>query len=228
MRDAKQVAGILGGANVLVLSGPSTDVVRVDLGAEGYEAASVWIAVRDGAPDPEDVRRAVDALFEGRSVDFAGPHPIAQASWRDELAPTLSLRAPVAAAAEVDPMAYGGLGATRANGTPRLRGQRIGGWSLFGRCGEHRSERRASRLARRIRRSAHRSTGHSERSATLERRARRCLDDSRVWRSGFERRDALVLAQLRAHPLVELDSRRSGARAHRLLDLRRRHHDGLP
>ncbi|MGB8221625.1 MAG: PEGA domain-containing protein, partial [Polyangiales bacterium] len=35
MRDAKRVAGILGGANVLVLSGPSTDVVRVDLGADG-------------------------------------------------------------------------------------------------------------------------------------------------------------------------------------------------
>ena len=47
-------------------------MVRVDLSAEGYEAASAWLAVREGVPAAEDVRRAIDALFEGRSVDFTG------------------------------------------------------------------------------------------------------------------------------------------------------------
>jgi len=121
---AQQVARILGGANVLVVSGLSSSVVRVDLSAEGYEAASAWLAVRDGAPEADDVRRALDALFEGRSVDFTGPHPIARASWRAELAPGAAVGAATAAATEAEP--------ERKKGVPRPRNQRIAGWSLFG------------------------------------------------------------------------------------------------
>ena len=121
---AQQVARILGGANVLVVSGLSSSVVRVDLSAEGYEAASAWLAVRDGAPEADDVRRALDALFEGRSVDFTGPHPIARASWRAELAPVAAAGAATAAATEAE--------AEPKKGVPRPRNQRIAGWSLFG------------------------------------------------------------------------------------------------
>jgi|GEM_PF-799966 len=121
---AQQVARILGGANVLVVSGLSSSVVRVDLSAEGYEAASAWLAVRDGAPEADDVRRALDALFEGRSVDFTGPHPIAGASWRAELAPGAAAGAATAAATEAKP--------EPKKGVPRPRNQRIAGWSLFG------------------------------------------------------------------------------------------------
>jgi len=124
MDHASQVAAILGGANVLVLSDVSPGVVRIDLSAEGYEAASVWVAVRDGKPAAEDVRRVVDALFEGRSVDFAGPHPIARASWQAEQAPGVAVGAEAAAAAEASP--------ERKGGVPRPRRQRIAGWSLFG------------------------------------------------------------------------------------------------
>jgi hypothetical protein len=124
MDHANQITAILGGANVLVVSGSSSSVVRVDLSAEGYEAASVWVAVRDGQPEPEDVRRAIDALFEGRSVDFAGPHPIARASWGAELASASAVGAAAAAATET--------GSERKSGVPRPRNQRIAGWSLLG------------------------------------------------------------------------------------------------
>jgi len=68
MDHARQVAAILGGAHVMVVSVSSSSV----------EPASVWLAVRHGVPEAEDMRRAVDALFEGRSVDFSGPQPIAR------------------------------------------------------------------------------------------------------------------------------------------------------
>ena len=124
MDHANQVAGILGGANVLLVSGLSRSLVRVDLSAEGYKAASAWLAVRDGTPDAEDVRRVMDALFEGRSVDFAGPHPTARASWHTELASVAAVGAVTAAVTESD--------SERKNGVPRPRAQRIAGWSLFG------------------------------------------------------------------------------------------------
>ena len=124
MDHASQVAAILGRANVLVLSDVSSGVVRVDLSAEGYEAASAWVAVRDGKAEAEDVRRAVDALFQGRSVDFVGPHPIARASWRAEQASGVAVGAATAAAAEASSEHNGGV--------PRPRRQRIAGWSLFG------------------------------------------------------------------------------------------------
>ena len=87
MEQAREVGSILGGANVLVLSGLGPKLVRVDLGAAEYEPASAWLSVREGAPEAEDLRRVIDALFEGRSVDFTGPHPIARASWSVELVP---------------------------------------------------------------------------------------------------------------------------------------------
>ena len=124
MDHASQVAAILGGANVLVASDVSSGVVRVDLSAEGYEAASAWVAVRDGKAEAEDVRRAVDALFQGRSVDFVGPHPIARASWRAEQASDVAVEAATAAATEASSEHNGGV--------PRPRRQRIAGWSLFG------------------------------------------------------------------------------------------------
>ena len=124
MDHASQVAAILGGANVLVASDVSSGVVRVDLSAEGYEAASAWVAVRDGKAEAEDVRRAVDALFQGRSVDFVGRHPIARTSWRAEQASGVAVGAATAAATEAS--------SERNGGVPRPRRQRIAGWSLFG------------------------------------------------------------------------------------------------
>lgn len=128
MDHASQVAAILGGANVLVLSDVSPGVVRIDLSVEGYEAASAWVAVRDGKPTAEDARRAVDALLEGRSVDFAGTHPIARASWRAEqpsgVAVGPATAAATAASQEASPEHKGAV--------RRPRPQRIAGWSIFG------------------------------------------------------------------------------------------------
>jgi len=122
VEHGSEVASILGGANVLVVSGLSSSLVRVDLSAEGYEAASVWVAVDDGVPAAEDVRRAIGALIDGRSVDFAGPQPIARPSWRAELAAGVGVGAATTAVPE----------AGRKRGEPRPRNQRIAGWSLFG------------------------------------------------------------------------------------------------
>jgi hypothetical protein len=124
MDHARQVAAILGGAHVMVVSGSSSSVMRVDLNADGYEPASVWLAVRHGVPEAEDMRRAVDALFEGRSVDFSGPQPIARASWGAELASVAAVGAATAAATET--------ASESKRGVPRPRNQRIAGWSLFG------------------------------------------------------------------------------------------------
>ena len=124
VEQASEVGSILGGADVLVLSTQEAGSVRVDLSARGYEAASAWLAVRDGAPETEDVRRVVDALLEGRSVDFTGPHPMARASWRAELAPEAEVGAATAAVVEAK--------SKSARGVPRPRNQRIAGWSLFG------------------------------------------------------------------------------------------------
>jgi hypothetical protein len=124
MEQANGVAVILGGANVMVVTGQSSSVVRVDLQADGYDPASAWFAVQDGVPEAEDVRRAVDALFEGRSVDFAGPHPEARPSWLAEAASGVAVGAAIGAVTESLP--------ERGRGVPRPRGQRIAGWSLFG------------------------------------------------------------------------------------------------
>jgi hypothetical protein len=123
MDHASQVAGILGGADILVVSSVGAGVARVDLSAAGHEPASAWVAAGDGPPDAEDVRRAMDALFEGRSVDFAGAHPISRPSWRDELEVGATVGAVTTATEEES---------ERESGVPRPRNQRIAGWSLFG------------------------------------------------------------------------------------------------
>jgi hypothetical protein len=124
MGQAGEVGRVLGGANVLALSGRGAGTLRVDLGAPGYEPASAWLSLQDGTPASEDVRRVIDALLEGRSVDFTGPHPIARASWRADLAPRIEVGGVAAALVEVEP--------EHAHGAPRPRNQRIAGWSLFG------------------------------------------------------------------------------------------------
>lgn len=125
MEHATKVADILGGARVLTVTALGPEEVRVDLSAEGYQAASVWLATREGALEADDVRRSIDALFDGRSVDFAGPHPLARASWLVELAQPAPEVAK-APAAEVDSERE------RTRGAPRPRDHRIAGWSLFG------------------------------------------------------------------------------------------------
>jgi len=124
MDHASQVVAILGGAKAMLERGPNSSVMRVDLNADGYEPASARLAVRYGMPETEDVRRAIDALFEGRSVDFSGPHPIARPSWRAELASIAAVGAATAAATEAT--------SEPKSGVPRPRNQGIAGWSLFG------------------------------------------------------------------------------------------------
>jgi hypothetical protein len=125
MDHAAKVVRTLGGERVLAVTAAGKEELRVDLRANGFDPASVWLICRNGALDADDVRRAVDALLEGRSVDFAGPHPLARASWRVELAPPEPEAAPVTiAVTESEQVA--------ARGVPRPRDQRIAGWSLFG------------------------------------------------------------------------------------------------
>jgi hypothetical protein len=70
----------------------------------------------------------MDALFEGRSVDFTGPHPIAKASWLAEREAAAKRAAVLEASTEAEamPQYVDSLAAARA------RNQRIAGWSLFG------------------------------------------------------------------------------------------------
>ena len=124
MGQAVEVGRILGGANVLALSDHGAGTLRVDLSASGYEPASAWLSQRDGTPASEDVRRVVDALLEGRSVDFTEPHPIARTSWRTDSAPSIEVGGATAAVVEAKP--------ERDRGAPRPRDQRIAGWSLLG------------------------------------------------------------------------------------------------
>ncbi len=123
MEQAQQVAAVLGDAAVLMLSTPDSGTLRVDLEAEGFAPASSWLPMHDGSADPDDIRRAVDALFDGRSVDFTGPHPIAGASWQAEAAPAATVGSAAATVTQAEP--------ERARSVPRPREQRIAGWSLF-------------------------------------------------------------------------------------------------
>ncbi|MGB5523493.1 MAG: PEGA domain-containing protein, partial [Polyangiales bacterium] len=124
MEQASEVGSILGGADVLVLSAQGAGLVRLDLSALKYEPASAWLAVPYGAPETEDVRRVMDALLEGRSVDFTGPHPMARASWSADVAPKVEVEATAADVVDVE--------SENERGVPRPRNQRIAGWSLFG------------------------------------------------------------------------------------------------
>lgn len=119
MRHSRAVADALGGAHVLVLTGRKNGL-RLDSAPDPGDAASVWMP---GGPEhlrPDDIRRAVDALLEGRSVDFTGAHPWARPSW--------SAEAEAGVASTAAPL--GEESATEA--LPRPRPQRIAGWSLFG------------------------------------------------------------------------------------------------
>ena len=126
MSDARAAAAVLGSGRVLTLSQLGADMLRVDLSAEGSAPASTWLSTSGGAPSAEDSRRAVDALLEGRSVDFTGKHPIARASWAVERDSTGTVGAASAALVEAEPTGE------KPSGTPRPRNQRIAGWSLFG------------------------------------------------------------------------------------------------
>ena len=124
MEHAAEVGEVLGAAGVLALSAVSATEARIDLRAASFAPASAWVAAEDGAIGSEDARRALDALFEGRSVDFTGPHPMARGSW----AAVPVERAEVAAASGVLMEAPD----EEEAGAPRPRDQRIAGWSLFG------------------------------------------------------------------------------------------------
>lgn len=119
MRHGLAIAGGLGGAPVLVLTG-TQDGLRLDASPTGGEPASVWIPAGPDAVRPDDVRRAVDAVLEGRSVDFTAAHPWARPSWKDEAE---SAAASTAAPLSEEPAAVS---------LARPRPQRIAGWSLFG------------------------------------------------------------------------------------------------
>ncbi|KPK16063.1 MAG: hypothetical protein AMJ62_07220 [Myxococcales bacterium SG8_38] len=133
MDHAATVASILGGAKVLAVTAVGPQEVRVDLRAEGHEAASVWLAARDGQLAADEVRRGINALFEGRSVDFTGPHPMARVSWRVD-GQALEAEVATPATAAVGPSESGEPHPREMprRGTPRPREHRIAGWSLFG------------------------------------------------------------------------------------------------
>ncbi|MGB5811810.1 MAG: PEGA domain-containing protein, partial [Polyangiales bacterium] len=119
MRDAALIARTLGTNRALVVSEVNQDIVRIDLEATGFDAASVWLRREAGVPAAEDVHRGVDALLEGRSVDFTGPHPRADASWR-VASPPVAIASSATEATSSKPL-------DRA----RPHGQRVAGWSLF-------------------------------------------------------------------------------------------------
>lgn len=118
----RDLAGVLGADEALVLSSVGAAEVRVDLVSETYRSASVWVSAVEGALEGEDTRRAFDALLEGRSVDFTGPHPIARPSWMAERQAPPVDAAPIAVAQPEPPPAE----------TPRPQARRIAGWSLLG------------------------------------------------------------------------------------------------
>ena len=125
MAHAEEVAQMLGGGRVLAVS-DAGGALRVDLAGDDLVPASAWVAAAEGVPAGDDVRRVVDALLDGRSVDFSGAHPIARASWAEEVS-VAAATAPVSVApAEIE------TGRTRARGVPQPRTHRIAGWSLFG------------------------------------------------------------------------------------------------
>jgi len=124
MTHAARIARTLGGASVLVVSGVDASELRIDLQADGYAPASAWIALLDGAPGAEDVRRALEALLEGRSVDFMGEHPIARQSWDAAQMGGATVAATTAALPESEQ--------EPRSGVPRPPNQRIAGWTLFG------------------------------------------------------------------------------------------------
>lgn len=124
MAHATEVAAILGGPKALAVTAVGPEQLRIDLAARGAQPASVWLATHDGGLDADDVRRGLDALLEGRSVDFTGPHPMARPSWQVENEPPAPEVAAAAPALESAPEPG------RGDSPPRQ--ERIAGWSLLG------------------------------------------------------------------------------------------------
>ena len=121
MVHAASVADVLDEARPLVVSALPNSVLRLDSNARELGPASVWVEAGSGEVSPADLRRAVDALLEGRSVDFTGPHPIARTSWD----------APDAVAGTTEP-AVALTATSEAALDPRPTSHRVAGWSLFG------------------------------------------------------------------------------------------------
>jgi hypothetical protein len=124
MEHASAIAEPLESSDVLLISQAGIEEVRVDLRAAGYAPASAWLRAAGGEPSSGEVRRAVDALLEGRSVDFRGEHPLARASWQSEGQALAPIEASTAALSTPED--------TKLGGVPRPREQRIAGWALFG------------------------------------------------------------------------------------------------
>ncbi|MEM7435931.1 MAG: PEGA domain-containing protein [Myxococcota bacterium] len=122
--DARQLAAALDDANRLVVSERDDGVLRIDLDAAGLVPATVWLGQAGEAVAPEEARRGVDALLEGRSVDFSTAHPTAQPSWFT----AEQARSGSPADEHVPRGQRTDVGATEG---PRPRGQRIAGWSLL-------------------------------------------------------------------------------------------------
>lgn len=124
MAHAAHADAVLGGERELVVSRLGGSTLRIDSNGDGLEPASVWIPAGAGAPDTDDVGRALDALLAGRSIDFTGAHPLARASWQakppEATPPPPSRASPPAVAVE------------ERESSPRPREQRIAGWTLFG------------------------------------------------------------------------------------------------
>ncbi|MBW2507490.1 MAG: PEGA domain-containing protein [Deltaproteobacteria bacterium] len=124
MGHAARVAEALGAAGVVAVSSLTAGEVRLDLHAIERAPASAWVAVREGMVDTEDLRRAFDALFEGRSVDFIGAHPIARGSWATRQGQRTAVVASSAALLESPE--------EPTPGVRRARARRVAGWSMLG------------------------------------------------------------------------------------------------
>jgi hypothetical protein len=124
MAHAADVDAVLGGERELVVSSLGGSTLRIDSNGDGLEPASVWIPAEAGAPDTEDIARALDALLAGRSVDFTGPHPLARGGWQTKPAEPTPPPSSAASAPTVTVAA--------PKSSPRPREQRVAGWTLFG------------------------------------------------------------------------------------------------
>ena len=130
MVDGQKVADALNAKGLLVVTRPQNEILRVDLSAQGWKPASVWLPIIQGGLTAEDVERAVEALLEGRSVDFTGPQPITKPSWYDEAQARLA-SADEAPGAE-EKTQRGPDVAPKMIHLTRPQGQRIAGWTLVG------------------------------------------------------------------------------------------------
>lgn len=123
MKHAAVVADVLGDSAPLVITSVGQDALRLDSGGASARAASVWVAAPSGTPKLDDLARALDALLEGRSVDFTGAHPVARTSWQAEALAAAAVTAPPETP-EPPPV--------DDEGSARPRVQRIAGWTTFG------------------------------------------------------------------------------------------------